>query len=294
MAVTQLTGKVIKDGSVQRADLDTTTAASAVITKVIAGSNITISSTGVDSGTGDVTVNLTGGTLTIPTAMSSADFREAKGAAVASAATTNIWGTDGNYIHVTGTTTITSLGTAPQAGATRTVVFDGALLLTHNATSLILPGGASITTSAGDSIVVRADTTANMKVISYTYANANVSFTPALKFGGANVGMTGTFTGSYSKVGNIVTFSISIVLTAKGSSVGIATVTGLPYPVGGGFNYPSAIGYYTGAAGLTTPSYYITTTQLNLVTSGAVNVANMTDANFTNTTQILISGTYSV
>jgi hypothetical protein len=104
--------------------------------------------------------------------MVSKAINEAKGAAVASAGTTDIWTpADGNYVHVTGTTTITSLGTAPQAGATRTVIFDGALTLTHNATSLILPGAANITTAAGDAMVVRADTTANMKVISYMKAS---------------------------------------------------------------------------------------------------------------------------
>lgn len=93
------------------------------------------------------------------------DINEAKGADVASATTTTIWVTDGNIIHVTGTTTITSFGTAGQAGAERTVVFDGALILTHNATSLILPTGANITTAAGDVAVVRAETTANARVV---------------------------------------------------------------------------------------------------------------------------------
>lgn len=47
----------LADESVTRAKVDVTTGGSAVITKVIAGSNINISETGVDSGTGDVTVN---------------------------------------------------------------------------------------------------------------------------------------------------------------------------------------------------------------------------------------------
>jgi hypothetical protein len=59
MARTQLTGQQINDGTVQRADLDATTAGNAVLKKVIAGTNITFSSTGVDAGTGDVTINAT-------------------------------------------------------------------------------------------------------------------------------------------------------------------------------------------------------------------------------------------
>lgn len=74
---------------------------------------------------------------------------QAQGAAIASSETTAIGGnTDGNYLHITGTTTITSFGTVA-AGISRTVVFDGALTLTHSA-SLILPGGSNITTAAGD------------------------------------------------------------------------------------------------------------------------------------------------
>lgn len=61
MAKTTLGGKQITDGTVQRTDLDTTTVGQAVIAKIIQGTNITISSTGGDSGTGDVTINATGG-----------------------------------------------------------------------------------------------------------------------------------------------------------------------------------------------------------------------------------------
>lgn len=88
----------------------------------------------------------------------------AKGADVASAATCDIWTPgDGNLLHVTGTTTITSFGTAPQAGATRELIFDGALVLTNGA-NLVLNGGANITTAAGDRARVRADTTTKMIV----------------------------------------------------------------------------------------------------------------------------------
>ena len=74
---------------------------------------------------------------------------DAKGSDIASATTTDIGAATGNFVDVTGTTTITGLGTV-QAGAEREIQFDGALTLTHNATSLILPGNANIVTRAGD------------------------------------------------------------------------------------------------------------------------------------------------
>jgi hypothetical protein len=84
----------------------------------------------------------------------------AKGAAVASAATTDIWGPgDGTLLHVTGTTTITSFGTTPQAGAFRVLIFDAALTLTHGANLVLNGGGANVATAAGDIALVWADTT---------------------------------------------------------------------------------------------------------------------------------------
>ena len=68
---------------------------------------------------------------------------------LASAATVNIGAAAANDISVTGTVTITAFDSIP-AGAIRKLTFAGALTLTHNATSLILPTGANITTAAGD------------------------------------------------------------------------------------------------------------------------------------------------
>ena len=76
----------------------------------------------------------------------------AKGSDIASGTTTDIGAATGTVVDVTGTTTITGLGTA-QAGTMRIVRFTGALTLTHNATSLILPTAANITTAAGDAAI---------------------------------------------------------------------------------------------------------------------------------------------
>jgi len=59
MAVTTVRGEQILDGDVQRVDLDIATAGQAVTRRIIAGTNITLGSTGVDTGTGDVTINST-------------------------------------------------------------------------------------------------------------------------------------------------------------------------------------------------------------------------------------------
>lgn len=97
---------------------------------------------------------------------------------VASAATTNIGAAASNRVRVTGTTNITSLGSIA-AGACRTVTFAGALTLTHNATNLILPGGANITTAAGDVAEFESLGAGNWRCTGYQKANGQaVSVSP--------------------------------------------------------------------------------------------------------------------
>jgi hypothetical protein len=107
----------------------------------------------------------TGGTLTGTTGMSGAAFNEAQ-VAMASAATLAIGAAAGNYIAVTGTTAITAFDTV-QAGTERTLEFAAALTLTHNATSLILPGAANITTAAGDVAKFRSEGAGNWRCVGY-------------------------------------------------------------------------------------------------------------------------------
>jgi hypothetical protein len=101
-------------------------------------------------------------------------MNEAKGADIASAATINLTTATGNLVHVTGTTTITAI-TIP-VGAERTVIFDGALTLTHGA-ALLLPGAANIVTAANDRMVVRGDT-AGAIVVEYTKATGYATVFP--------------------------------------------------------------------------------------------------------------------
>ncbi len=56
------------------------------------------------------------------------------------------------------------------------------------------------------------------------------TFTPGLTFGGGSTGMTfSSWSGRYIRIGNLIYVSAEIRLSAKGSSTGIAKVTGLPF-----------------------------------------------------------------
>lgn len=74
---------------------------------------------------------------------------------LASGGTTDLGTIPSHNINVTGVTTITALGSAASlTDPLYKIKFAGALTLTHNATSLILPGAQNITTQAGDTAEV--------------------------------------------------------------------------------------------------------------------------------------------
>lgn len=87
-------------------------------------------------------------------------------ATVASASTSDILGAGTEFIAISGTTTITSFGTG--ANAKRFVRATGAFKITHNATTLICPGGQDITTVAGDTFIVVSDASSNARIVVYS------------------------------------------------------------------------------------------------------------------------------
>jgi hypothetical protein len=68
---------------------------------------------------------------------------------IASATTCDLGTKSAESLTISGTTTITGLGTV-SAGIVKRVLFSGALTLTYHATSLLLPSNANIVTVAGD------------------------------------------------------------------------------------------------------------------------------------------------
>lgn len=85
---------------------------------------------------------------------------------LASASTVNIGFAASQNIGITGTTTINAFDTYAE-GTLRWVVFSGALQLTHNATSMQLPGSANIITTAGDAALFKSLGGGNWKCMDY-------------------------------------------------------------------------------------------------------------------------------
>jgi hypothetical protein len=146
-------------------------------------------------------------------------IREAKGADVASATSLSL-GNDGNYFSVTGTTTITSIGTKA-VGTRVTLRFAGILTLTHHATDLILPTGANITTAAGDVAVFREYATGDWVCESYQRASGQALAVAAISVSGAP-----TSSNAVTSDANIdsVTASGEIILVDPGSGAVVLTL----------------------------------------------------------------------
>lgn len=125
------------------------------------------------------------------------------------------------------------------------------------------------------------------------------TFTPVLAFGGASTGITySTQVGKYTRIGNIIYFSIGIALSSKGSSTGGATITGLPVNSGGTVLPAGSIEVQTGItftalytfAGLNVSS---SPTQINLLQFGSgQSEASLADTAFTNSSSFRITGFY--
>ena len=91
-----------------------------------------------------------------------------KGGDIASASPTVI-DTDGDHFDVTGTTSFAAFTVT--SGRRFTLQFDGILTMTHHATNLDLPGGADITTAAGDVAEFFATGTNTVQCVNYTKAD---------------------------------------------------------------------------------------------------------------------------
>lgn len=136
-------------------------------------------------------------------------------ASIASATTTDLWSTPEASITVTGATTITQLASASAVpGTMKLVQFAGALTLTYDATKLILPTAANITTAAGDYAVVLALSSTNVAVISYNRASGS-----ALAASNSSVGSAAF---AASAIGMNMPNNLQLNVTAAGNNLTIA------------------------------------------------------------------------
>jgi hypothetical protein len=208
---------------------------------------------------------------------------------------------------------ITKNGTIALAGGE--IVTGRAYLLMYDGTRFqlvgqIAPISAGLLGSDSHGVpIIAPDTT----VAAGSYTNANITvnsqgqltaaangssgaavtgtWTPDLQFGGSNTGITYSVQhGAYWSFSNLVVATFDILLTSKGVATGIAEIGGLPFSVSAAEVISGSVIYGLNMLALTgTPTILseLGTTKIATYTWGATGAANLTDANFTNTSRFI-------
>ncbi len=252
---------VIVDGAGNRWMSANVTLTAAAIIALLTGTPLPV----VAGGTGQATASAALDALTV------------QGANIAAAATTDLATATGEFVVVTGNGgPITALGTAP-AGIWRFVRFTGTPTLTHNGTSLILPGAANITVAAGDTACFMSLGSGNWQCLFYTeIAGGTVGTLPIAQGGtgqttapaafdavSGNLGarmlfrltaadMNTTADQVFTKLGTFSSYSIlNPAFRIDNASTSLTTAVGGVYTAAGksGITIVSAAQVYSGATG---------------------------------------------
>lgn len=120
------------------------------------------------------------------------------------------------------------------------------------------------------------------------------SFVPRLVFGGSDAGMVYVNqSGRYTKIGRVGVFSLLLEFSARGTALGSAAITGLPFSVDANFPGVVATSFYSGLAGMTGALVGTTSgTSIALSQTGTSNTSALSEANFGQTATIRLSGVF--
>lgn len=162
-----------------------------------------------------------------------------KGSDISAASTTDIGAVEGSYNDITGSTTITGLGTVA-AGIWKVLQFDSTPLLVHNTTAMGLPTSANITAAAGDHLLAVSLGSGNWTIPFYQRKNGlplsadfPESFLRIVNSGGGKLAITSSATASGTRTVAFPDANLTLpAVAAKGDIVagtaadvlGVATV----------------------------------------------------------------------
>jgi hypothetical protein len=128
----------------------------------------------------------------------------------------------------------------------------------------------------------------------------DATFTPGVSFGATAAGGYSIQRGDYSRIGNRVFFTLRVVLSSKGAGSGAATITGLPLTCANvtGGQAACAIGSVASMAAGTVDQVVgfvqVNTTTIVLQRYSAGTATGLTEADFTDTSGLIVSGHYRV
>lgn len=169
------------------------------------------------------TVDVTNGIWTPPTGGGTQS--------IASASTTNICTAPQTFVTITGVVTITSFGSSCSPGQSRDIQFAGALTLTYNATSMVLPTAANISTAAGDYARAIYLGGGNWAVVRYTKADGTSLANTAIFTGAVFYNSVISPTALASSTNNWNPASLATTNTIRFSCSSAINITGITAPV---------------------------------------------------------------
>ena len=174
---------------------------------------------------------------------------------------------------------------------THAMRLNGSGALLHGTTAAGSAGAGDIVVNGG---VYLGGTAAANKLDDYEEG----TFTPSFTFGGAAVGITyNNQRGTYTKVGNLVTFQIGIFLSSNGTSTGSLNIIGLPFTVKdegfGSYTAAPTFNQVTGFSGAPICQLLPNSTLMRVRMPTATGfVTHVTDAEAGNTCYVQVSGSY--
>lgn len=178
---------------------------------------------------------------------------------LASDTTTDLGSVSSNNVLITGTTTINSFGaSASLANPIYFVQFGGILQLTYNATSMILPGGANITTAAGDGALVEfTNALGYWRMIAYFSGAASGVFGTAafqnIGTSGANVPLlngTNAWSGSQSFTTKCYSGQKTLIVTSNASTPDLAAGNNFDVTISANYTLNNPINVNAGQSGV--------------------------------------------
>lgn len=203
-----------------------------------------------------------------------ADIRNLAAAdTIASAATCDLGTKDATFLTVSGTTTITGLGTVSD-GIYKFVVFSGALTLTHNATSLILPGSANITTVAGDTALFLSLGSGNWRCLFYqpvgAYQPLDAQLTTLAGITAqqaTDLAAVSTFIGTLLNDADAATARATLGVTASSTSGTFTPAITFSTPGNLAITYSNQLGFYEKTGRRVDVDIYLTTSAFTHATA---------------------------
>lgn len=174
--------------------------------------------------------------------------------------TTDIGSVASNNVLINGTTTINSFGTsASLASPIYFIQFSGILTLTYNATTMLLPGAADITTAPGDSALVEfTNTLGYWRMIAYFSAAAGGSLGTAsaenIGTSGANVPLLSGSTNIWSGINRFQKQTYgdeaALTVTSNASTPDFATANYFTVSISASYTLNNPVNVQVGQSGL--------------------------------------------